>query len=93
MSFVMPSPKFIIASFFIVFFIIVGPKYFLKRIYSVDGGYTEWSGWSLCMRDCGDSLQGNLFSLLEKNIPGYGYKNIIHCKVTDHSYFSNTSSV
>ena len=62
MSVVLPSNKIIFAAFCVALFLLLAPQFFVKRLHSVDGGYSEWSIWSTCLKDCGDSMQGMIIT-------------------------------
>lgn len=58
MAIVLPSTKVLVVSFCVVMFLLLVPQYLVRKLHSVDGGYSTWSQWSACLKDCGDSLQG-----------------------------------
>ena len=58
MAFVFPSTKVIVVSFCVVMFLLVASQYLVRKLHSVDGGYSAWSHWSACLKNCGASLQG-----------------------------------
>jgi len=72
MPVVLPSNKVLVAAFCIVLFLLIAPQFFLKRLHSVDGGYSEWSQWSACLKDCGHSLQGRYRNCTNPKPSGFG---------------------
>ena len=89
----LPSNRVIALAFVAVLCLLVVPQYFVRKLHSVNGGYTEWSPWSTCLKDCGDSMQGNWYTMYEDFIASIGkypcFKGCIHIKRISHYHDSN----